>query len=115
MSDGSCQAPCYDDDEHCNLTVVKIFLAAHGENKVEPPILQPLNEIIWHGETSDVEGVSSHVVFVGHGPPRDRTTQRIVFEHTSLSLFITISLISAVGLLISCSLFAFNLHFRSHR
>lgn len=53
MSDGSCQAPCYDDDEHCNLTVVKIFLAKHGENKVEPPILQPLNEIVWHGESID--------------------------------------------------------------
>lgn len=99
MSDGSCQIPCFDDDEHCNLTVVKIFLAKNGEEKVEPVQLYPLNEILWHG----------------HGPPRDRTTQRIVFEHIALSVFIIISLISAVGLLISCSLFTFNLHYRSHR
>ncbi len=50
MKDGTCTIPCYVEEEDCNLTVVKVFLAEHFESKEEPPILYKLNRIMWHGE-----------------------------------------------------------------
>lgn len=50
MKDGTCTIPCYAEEEDCNLTVVKIFLAKHLEAKDELPILYKLNRIMWHGE-----------------------------------------------------------------
>ncbi|CAF1652305.1 unnamed protein product, partial [Rotaria sordida] len=50
-----------------------------------------------------------------NGPPRDRTNQTIVFEHIYLSVFISITICSGIGLIISISLFVFNIHFRKHR
>jgi len=49
MSDGSCKTPCYEEDNDCNLTVVKIFLAKNLESKDDPPVLYELNSIMWHG------------------------------------------------------------------
>jgi hypothetical protein len=49
MNDGTCTIPCYEEEEDCNLTIVKIFLAKHLELKEEPPILYKLNSIMWHG------------------------------------------------------------------
>ncbi len=49
MNDGSCQIPCYIEDQDCNLTVVKIFLAKTLDSKTDPPILYKLNSIMWHG------------------------------------------------------------------
>jgi hypothetical protein len=48
MQDGTCTIPCYE-EEDCNLTVVKIFLATHLESKEDPPVLYKLNPIMWHG------------------------------------------------------------------
>ncbi len=50
MKDGTCTIPCYAEEEDCNLTVVKIFLAKHLESKEEPPVLYKLNRIMWHGK-----------------------------------------------------------------
>ena len=49
MSDGSCRTPCYAEDNDCNLTVVKIFLAKHLDSKDDPPVLFRLNSTMWHG------------------------------------------------------------------
>jgi hypothetical protein len=49
MSDGSCKIPCYSEDNGCNLTVVKIFLAKNLDAKDDPPVLFKLNSIMWHG------------------------------------------------------------------
>jgi len=49
MKDGTCTIPCYEEEEDCNLTVVKIFLAKHVELKDELPILYQINSIMWHG------------------------------------------------------------------
>jgi hypothetical protein len=49
MSDGSCKPPCYAEDNDCNLTVVKIFLAKNLDSKDDPPILFRLNSTMWHG------------------------------------------------------------------
>jgi hypothetical protein len=99
MSDGSCKIPCYEEDNGCNLTVVKIFLAKNLNSKDDPPILFKLNSIMWHG----------------YGPPRDQTKRITEFVHIYPSVFISITICSAVGLMISISLFVFNIHFRSHR
>ncbi|CAF4263512.1 unnamed protein product, partial [Rotaria sordida] len=52
-----------------------------------------------------------------NGPPRDRTNQTIQFEHIYLSVFISISISisSGIGLFISWTFLAFNIHFRLHR
>ena len=50
MKDGTCTIPCYAEEEDCNLTVVKIFLAKHYQAKDELPILYKINRIMWHGE-----------------------------------------------------------------
>ena len=34
MNDGTCKIPCYEEDEDCNLTVVKIFLAKNLDSKM---------------------------------------------------------------------------------
>lgn len=116
LSDGSCQTPCYQEESECNLTLVKIFLAKHSHSKSDPPDLLPLQSIMWHGERiRGREYGSGHVDHSGHGPPRDRTNQSIEFEHIHLSVFISITITSALGWLVSLSLFAFNIHFRSHR
>ncbi|CAF3928470.1 unnamed protein product, partial [Rotaria sordida] len=86
-------------DKDCNLTVVKVFLAKNSDSKYDPPSLYEFNPIMWHG----------------NGPPRDRTNQTIVFEHIYLSVFISITICSGIGLIISISLFVFNIHFRKHR
>ncbi|CAF1073773.1 unnamed protein product [Rotaria sordida] len=99
MKDNTCTIPCYEEEENCHLTVVKIFLAKYLESKHDSPILYKLNPIMWHG----------------NGPPRDRTNQTIQFEHIYLSVFISISIFSGIGLFISCTFLAFNIHFRSHR
>ncbi|CAF3998606.1 unnamed protein product [Rotaria sordida] len=99
MNDGSCKIPCYEKDKDCNLTVVKVFLAKNSDSKYDPPSLYEFNPIMWHG----------------NGPPRDRTNQTIVFEHIYLSVFISITICSGIGLIISISLFVFNIHFRKHR
>ncbi|CAF3496543.1 unnamed protein product [Rotaria sp. Silwood1] len=99
MQDETCTIPCYEEEEDCHLTVVKVFLAKHLESKDDPPILYKLNPIMWHG----------------NGPPRDRTNQTVQFEHIYLSVFISISICSGIGLFISCAFLAFNIHFRSHR
>ncbi|CAF4188269.1 unnamed protein product, partial [Rotaria sp. Silwood2] len=99
MKDETCTIPCYEEEEDCHLTVVKVFLAKYLESKDDPPILYKLNPIMWHG----------------NGPPRDRTNQTIQFEHIYLSVFISISICSGIGLFISCTFLAFNIHFRSHR
>ena len=39
-----------EEEDDCNLTIVKIFLGKHSESKIDPPILYPLNPIMWHGE-----------------------------------------------------------------
>ncbi len=49
MSDGSCKTPCYEEDNDCNLTVVKIFLAKNLDSKDDPPVLYELNPMMWHG------------------------------------------------------------------
>lgn len=49
MKDGTCTIPCYEEEEDCSLTVVKIFLAKHVESKDQPPNLYKLNPIMWHG------------------------------------------------------------------
>ncbi len=56
MSDGSCRIPCYAEDNDCNLTVVKIFLAKNLESKDDPPVLYELNSIMWHG-LSDIQKI----------------------------------------------------------
>ncbi|CAF4834696.1 unnamed protein product, partial [Rotaria sp. Silwood1] len=99
MNDGSCKTPCYEKDKDCNLTIVKVFLAKTSDSKSDPPNLYEINPIIWHG----------------NGPPKDRTNQTIVFEHIYLSVFISITICSGIGLIISISLFVFNIHFRKHR
>jgi len=99
MINGTCIPPCYEEDDDCNVTVVKIFLGKHVESKTEPPVLFPLNPIMWHG----------------HGPPRDRTNQTVQFSHISLSVFISISISSGIGLLFSGVFLTFNIHFRTHR
>ncbi len=48
-NDGSCETPCYEDDNDCNLTTVKIFLAQNSDSKDDPPALYKLNPIMWHG------------------------------------------------------------------
>ncbi|CAF0899544.1 unnamed protein product [Adineta steineri] len=99
MTDGTCISPCYEEEDDCNLTVVKVFLAKNSESKIDPPILYKLNPIMWHG----------------NGPPRDRTNQTIEFQHIYISVFISISICSGIGLFISCTFLAFNIHFQSHR
>ncbi|CAF1412255.1 unnamed protein product [Adineta steineri] len=99
MSDGSCKIPCYEEDKDCSLTVVKIFLAKNSDSKYGPPVLHKLNSAIWHG----------------NNPTRDRTNQIIQYEHIYLSVFISITIISGIGLIISISLFIFNIRCRSHR
>ena len=49
MDDGSCQIPCYAEENECNLTIVKIFLAKNLDDKKQPPVLIQLNSIMWHG------------------------------------------------------------------
>ncbi|UJR37456.1 hypothetical protein I4U23_030159 [Adineta vaga] len=63
--DGTCTVPCYEEENNCGLTVVKVFLAKNSDSKDDPPILYKLNPIMWHG----------------NGPPRDRTNQTIEFQH----------------------------------
>lgn len=58
---------------------------------------------------------SMETFILGNGPPRDRTNQTIQFEHIYVSVFISISICSAIGLIISCTFLAFNIHFRMHR
>ncbi|CAF0860392.1 unnamed protein product [Adineta ricciae] len=99
MSDGTCSIPCYEEENDCNITVVKVFLAKNSDSKDDPPTLYKLNPILWHG----------------NGPPRDRTNQTIEFQHVYLSVFISISICSGIGLFISCAFLAFNIQFRSHR
>jgi hypothetical protein len=53
MKDGTCTIPCYEEDEDCNLTVVKIFVAKNSESKEDPPVLYKLNPIMWHGLFTD--------------------------------------------------------------
>ncbi len=52
---------------------------------------------------------------LGKGPPQDRTNKIVKFEHIYLSVFISITVCSGIGLIISISLFVFNIHFQSHR
>jgi hypothetical protein len=52
---------------------------------------------------------------LGNGAPRDRTNQIIEFKYIYPSVFISISICSAIGLIISILLFVFNIHFQSHR
>jgi len=52
---------------------------------------------------------------LGNSAPRDRTNQIIEFQHIYLSVFISITICSGIGLIISISLFVFNIHFQSHR
>ncbi|CAF1053311.1 unnamed protein product [Adineta ricciae] len=99
MKDGSCKIPCYEEDENCNLTVVKLFLAKNSDSKTEPPVLHKLNPVMWHGNT----------------PTTDRTDQIVQFQHIYLSVFLSITIFSGIGLIISISLFVFNIHYRSHR
>ncbi|CAF3726162.1 unnamed protein product [Rotaria socialis] len=99
MNDDSCQIPCYENDNDCNLTVVKVFLAKNSAANDDLPSLYKLHSIMWHGSA----------------PPRDRTNQTIVFEHIYPSVFISITICSGIGLIISISLFVFNIHFRLHR
>ncbi|CAF2218499.1 unnamed protein product [Rotaria magnacalcarata] len=99
MNNETCTIPCYEEEEDCHLTVVKIFRAKYSESKDDPPILYTLSPIMWHG----------------NGPPRDRTNQTVQFEHIYLSVFISISICSGIGLFMSCAFLAFNIHFRSHR
>ncbi|CAF1431924.1 unnamed protein product [Rotaria magnacalcarata] len=99
MNNETCTIPCYEEEEDCHLTVVKIFRAKYSESKDDPPILYTLSPIMWHG----------------NGPPRDRTNQTVQFEHIYLSVFISISVCSGIGLFMSCAFLAFNIHFRSHR
>lgn len=54
-------------------------------------------------------------VLLGNSPPRDRTNQTVVFEHIDLTVFISIASFCGFGLVLSISLFGFNIHFRSHR
>ena len=49
LNNKTCAIPCYQEEEDCHLTVVKIFLAKHLESKHDPPILYNLNPIMWHG------------------------------------------------------------------
>lgn len=49
MEDQTCSIPCYEEEEDCHLTVVKIFRAKYSESKLDPPILYPVNPIMWHG------------------------------------------------------------------
>ena len=49
MSDGTCSIPCYEEENDCNITVVKVFLAKNSDSKDAPPILYKLNPILWHG------------------------------------------------------------------
>lgn len=53
MKDGTCTIPCYEEDEDCNLTVVKIFVAKNSDSKEDPPVLYKLNPIMWHGLFTD--------------------------------------------------------------
>lgn len=52
MADGTCTPPCYEEEDDCNLTIVKIFLGKHLESKTDPPVLYPLEAIMWHGQCS---------------------------------------------------------------
>ena len=52
MADGTCTPPCYEEEDDCNLTIVKIFLGKHLESKTDPPVLYPLEPIMWHGQCS---------------------------------------------------------------
>ena len=52
---------------------------------------------------------------LANSPPRDRTNKIIVFEHIYLSVFISITICSGIGLIISISLFIFNIYFRRHQ
>ncbi|UJR08742.1 hypothetical protein I4U23_012999 [Adineta vaga] len=99
MKDGSCKIPCYEEDNNCNLTVVKLFLAKNVDSKTELPTLYKLNSVMWHGNS----------------PTRDRTDQIVQFEHIYLSVFISVTVTSAIGLFISISLFVFNIRFQTHR
>lgn len=49
MNNGTCTIPCYEEEENCHLTVVKIFLAKYSDSKIDPPVLYKLNPIMWHG------------------------------------------------------------------
>ena len=49
MGDGTCSIPCYEEENDCNITVVKVFLAKNSDSKDDPPILHKLNPILWHG------------------------------------------------------------------
>ena len=117
MNNGSCLPPCYEDEDDCQLTVVKVFFGKHSQSKKDPPILYPINPIIWHGSSffSWFPLIHSMNSILGSGPPRDRTNQTIRFEHIHLSVFISISVCSAVGLFVSCGFLAFNIHYRTHR
>ncbi|CAF1293347.1 unnamed protein product [Rotaria sordida] len=67
-------------------------------------------------ETKQKQRIFINIVkFLGNGPSRDRTNQTIQFEHIYLSVFISISICCGIGLFISCTFIAFNIHFRSHR
>lgn len=125
MNNGTCVPPCYEEDDDCNITVVKIFLGKHVESKTAAPVLLPLDPIMWHGQChslrrliwkkiEDKKNMKCRSV-LGHGPPRDRTNQTVQFSHISLSVFISISICSGIGLLFSGVFLTFNIHFRTHR
>lgn len=117
MTDGSCQIPCYEDELNCNLTIVRIFLAKNLDEKSEPPVLIKLNSIMWHGLMKNQWRMflMNRKYFVGTSPPLDRTKRVIQFVHISPTIFLSITICCGVGLIISISLFVFNLHFRKHR
>ena len=117
MKDDTCTIPCYEEEDNCHLTVVKVFLAKYSESKDDPPILYKLNPIMWHGLLRFCFSIRqySFCFSLGSGPPRDRTNQTIQFEHIYISVFISISICSGIGLFISCAFLAFNIHFRAHR
>jgi hypothetical protein len=54
-------------------------------------------------------------IHLGNSPTGDRTNQTVKYEHIYLSVFISITICSGIGLIISISLFVFNIRFRSHR
>lgn len=63
MKDGTCTIPCYVEEEDCNLTVVKIFLAKHFESKEDLPMLYKLNRVMWHGEYIFNEKQSNKLIY----------------------------------------------------
>jgi hypothetical protein len=53
MTNGTCLPPCYEEEDDCHLTIVKIFLGKHSESKMDPPRLYALNPIMWHGKNNE--------------------------------------------------------------